>query len=415
MKSKIVLTAAIGMFVPFFMLMLMFIGILGTDAVLPVTPFATEEEVYNYQYVGTELGVPWDIVILCDGIHAQKNGIDSLEAYNPLLTSLQFCILVEDKYELVVTTSTETITLEDGTVTTMEVTESEWVYQESIKYKGKASILDYISMKESDLSYADVNQLVSNIYAVAEAKSTEELKYEVALTANTNYEEVLRNYIGLDEKNIKYVLELYEANYMEELYGYDFQIDDIELPEIIQGKVTRYQLARVAVSLLNHPYMMGGKSGKQGPPTGPLDCSGYVDWVYIQCFGKEVSSGSIPDGVAVSGTALMWYACKSITESELQVGDLGFVNDPAALEKGKVNHVGIYIGNCNGQDYWIHCGGSYYGTETLPSGRVGISVRSGSNNYNPVDGTTFEPAMKGCDFKYFRRPQFAFEEEVGGM
>lgn len=65
----------------------------------------------------------------------------------------------------------------------------------------------------------------------------------------------------------------------------------------------------------------------------------------------------------------------------------------------------------NGAKYFIHCAGRAYGTEDLPNGRVGISRLRGSNDYNPVTGGHFSPAMKGCNFRYFRRPNFAFRED----
>ena len=204
---------------------------------------------------------------------------------------------------------------------------------------------------------------------------------------------------------------MHNSQYLAQVYGYVYGFDEIELPELVVGDVTRQELTQVAASLLSHPYLMGGKSPSQGSPKGPLDCSGFVDWVYIQCFGTGVSGGGVPDGVAMSGTALQWYATAPISMEDLQIGDLAFLQDPAKLGKGKINHVGIYIGEYNGAKYFIHCAGRAYGTEDLPNGRVGISRLRGSNDYNPVTGGHFSPAMKGCNFRYFRRPNFAFRED----
>lgn len=75
-----------------------------------------------------------------------------------------------------------------------------------------------------------------------------------------------------------------------------------------------------------------------------LDCSGFVSWVYKSALGM-----SVPGSTA-------GYSGKSqISKSQLQVGDLGFINNPGAKE----NHVAIYMGkNNNGQDEWLECNSS---------------------------------------------------------
>lgn len=407
MKGKWVAGAA-GLLFPLIVIVCL-MGMSGGSAeggaASPVIVIATEEA-YAYQYVGTELGIPWDLTALTDGITAYSAGESSLEHCNPLATALQFCMVREEKY---VAREVETGTDAEG----LPVTEIQWVLEDTVDFTGRDAILGYVGIGEEALGYADVNGLVNGIYQAALLKSTEEVRYKAVVLAGADYGFVLRDLIGLEEQHIDYLMQLYDVNYMSRLYGYSGRVaGDIELPDIVQGSVTRLELAQVAVSLINHPYLMGGKSSQAGIPSGPLDCSGYVDWVYVQCFGAGVSSGGmLPDGVAVSGTALMWYASEPVEESGLKVGDLGFLYDPAAMAAGKVNHVGIYLGSCGGKAYWIHCGGRYYGSDESPTGRVGISLKSGMNNYNPVDGTTFGPAMKSCQFRYFRRPQFSFLDD----
>lgn len=390
----------------YFMLMLvmMIAGIGGGggagSVASPLVAFASEEEAYAYQYIGSELGVPWDIVMLADGMHAYENGAENLSTYNPMLTSLQFCILMEE----------EKVPGEgsvSGNDAGANVASQKYTY-----YTGQKKILEYLGLEPEDLTYKDATGIIAAINEITEEKSTDEIQYEATLLQNPNYEEVLRSFIGLDEDTVEYAMQVYETNYLVSLYGYRTHFGNIELPDIVQGDVTRHQLAQVAISLMGHPYMMGGKSSQTGPPTGPLDCSGYVDWVYVQCFGTVVSSGQIPQGVAVSGTALQWYASEEITAEELKVGDLGFLYDPATMSSGQINHVGIYIGaDENGNDYWIHCAGRAYGTEASPSGRVGISLANVTNGFNPVDGSSFSPDMKACRFRYFRRPRFTFAGE----
>ncbi len=379
----------------------------------PLIAFATEEEAYAYQYIGSELGVPWDIVLLTDGMAAYEAGKSDLSTYNPMLTSLQFCILVEEKLVLKKKdVSGNTVSNGDvsGNETQVTAEDNKWEVRSTAYYTGQKEILDYIGVNAQNLTYKDAAGLIAAMNKLAEEKSTGNEKYVVTLTVNPDYEKVLTDFIGLSEENVRYVLEIHNTNYLILLYGYSVVEEDIELPEITVGAVTRQDLAEVAVSLLGHPYQMGGKYSQIGVPTGPLDCSGYVDWVYVQCFGKVVSSGRIPDGVAVSGTALQWYATEKISASELKVGDLGFLYDPASMGSGQINHVGIYIGTCNGKLYFIHCAGRAYGTPDSPSGRVGISCLDAENNYNLVTDSTFSPSMKKCRFRFFRRPQFAFIE-----
>lgn len=388
----------------------------GTSS--PLIAFATPKQAYHYQYIASELGVPWDVAMLADGIHAYENGESDIAGYDPLVTALQFCVLQEQVYEAVIEEPEDASGQSaEGQLPSPEP-EITWELKETKLYTGFEGILEYMEMEESSFkfAYGDVNELLTRIDEIARKKTEDsegEYKYEVILLNNPDYRRVLSELILLSEKNIEYVMNIYESKYLCLLYGYDsadFAKLEVELPELIIGSVTREQLAQVAVSLLGHPYWLGGKSSHEGPPDGPLDCSGYVDWVYMQCFGVTVGNGGggVPSGIAVSGTGIQWYACDAISKEDLQIGDLGFLRDPAEVKPGQYNHVGIFLGNAGGKDYWIHCGGSAYGTDASPTGRVGISVAAGYNSYNPVDGTSFAPAMKSVSFNHFRRPRFEF-------
>lgn len=371
----------------------------------PITIVATPEQAWNYQYVGSELGVPWDIVMLSDAIYAKQEMLSGIEDFNPLITALEFCILQEDFYTL------EPIYDEED-----NVIGEEWVFSETILYHGCDEILSYIGKHRDALDYKDATDIVVDMNKIAEDKCTSDLKCDVTLVGNIDYNFVLHDLLGIDEDSVKGVMELYEAQYMAELYGYMPPKDDfksIDVPPLVSGSVTRNDLARVAASLMNWPYQLGAKSPYEGKPVGPLDCSGYIDWVYIQCFGIGVSAGGrVPAGVAVSGTAIQYYASDEIEESELKIGDLGFLKNPRDVRPGQYNHVGIYIGEINGRHAWIHCGGSSYGYDERINGRVGISVNAGTNNYNPVSGSTFSPEMKSCNLRYFRRPRFEFAGDI---
>ncbi len=373
----------------------------GAGASVPLEPPATEEKAFEYQYVAAELGVPWDLVMLTDAIHAQENGLSDIEDYNPLMTSLEFCIIREDVENFVATKGKG----KDG----KEVSGGSWVYSNTNYYESSKEILDYLGKSKETFEYDNSSLLVSKINEIAENKSSDSTKYVATILVNPDYTKVLKEYIGLKEEDIEKVLDLHEGNYLGSLYGIEGTSIHYEgeLPPVVVGNVSREDLTRVAASLINHPYQLGAKYWKAGFPDGPLDCSGFVDWVYIQCFGKAVSAGNIPEGIPVSGTAMQFYACSEISKEDLKVGDLGFLQNPALLG-GRINHVGIYIGKINEKDAFIHCAGRYYGYADRPTGRVGISISGQTNNINPVTGTTFAPAMKGCTFKYFRRPNFVF-------
>lgn len=111
-------------------------------------------------------------------------------------------------------------------------------------------------------------------------------------------------------------------------------------------------IIRVAISLYGRvPYQWGGKAhhagydntwwtfDESGEQKG-LDCSGYVQWVYM-------TAGYDPDITnAMLSTTTIIQNFENITEDQLEPGDFGLLN------YGEVtNHVGIYIGD----GYFIHC------------------------------------------------------------
>lgn len=403
MKKVMFWGSLLGLFGGVLLFALILMALLGHSGGQPVPILADEETAYGYQYAGSELGTPWDMAMISDAIRAEEAGEASIEEYNPIITSLEFCKIYEEKYRQ------ESHEKEDGTVST------EWVLDRTTYYVAADKILSYIGESKESLTYRQASYIVSAVQTAAEEKGDENTKYEAMLMPCENsvyiYEAVLRDYIGLSEANIAAVIELYDVQYMDKLYNYEFVANENwELPDVVVGDVTRDELIRVAASLMNHPYQLGGKSPYPGEPVGALDCSGYVDWVYIQCFGRGVGGGKIPAGVGVTGTAGQFYACKEIPEGALQPGDLGFLKDPKDVKTG-YNHVGIYVGKIGGKNAWIHCGGSSFGYTDRPKGRVGISVSSGTNNINNVTGGTFSPEMKACNFRYFRRPNFQFAGE----
>lgn len=102
----------------------------------------------------------------------------------------------------------------------------------------------------------------------------------------------------------------------------------------------------------NVPYLWGGKAShpgydytwwtinEDGEQKG-LDCSGFVSWVY-ETAGYSNYNQLLSTGAILKNT-------ETISESELQIGDIGLLNNGES-----VNHTGIYVGN----GYWMHCSSS---------------------------------------------------------
>ncbi len=89
---------------------------------------------------------------------------------------------------------------------------------------------------------------------------------------------------------------------------------------------------------LGKPYVWGN----EGPDS--FDCSGLVQYVYKNALGKDLPRVS-------------YEQCKvgqAVSREDLQVGDLVFFD---TMNKGRVSHVGIYIGN----NEFIHAANSKKG------------------------------------------------------
>lgn len=178
----------------------------------------------------------------------------------------------------------------------------------------------------------------------------------------------------------------------------------------LSGRQTRQDIVNVGKSILGLTYFWGGKYPKQGfnPEWGKLktvtspnywgtgqkhpyglDCSGFVQWVYVQVFGEEFASKI---GV---GSVQQWSKTYEIKESELKPGDLGF------YKKGGGVHVGIFIGrDSDGTPMFIHCAGRQFKDASRPYGQVIISKNFKSYNGYP-----------GTKFRYFRRVKVNFGDD----
>ncbi len=98
------------------------------------------------------------------------------------------------------------------------------------------------------------------------------------------------------------------------------------IPRSLNSSRTGSDIALFALSLLDMPYVSGGR----GPATG-FDCSGLVSHVYQQAAG-----------IALRGSAAsMAKAARPVNPADLQAGDLLFFNTLGY----SFSHVGIYVGD----------------------------------------------------------------------
>ncbi|MEP7145714.1 MAG: NlpC/P60 family protein [bacterium] len=101
------------------------------------------------------------------------------------------------------------------------------------------------------------------------------------------------------------------------------------------------------IEYINTPYLWGGTS-KRG-----IDCSAFIQTVYYQALGIELPRTSFEQ----SGVGEL------IEKSDLKFGDLVFFD---TMRKGRVTHVGMYLGN----GYFAQSGSS-----------TGVAVASLNNEF----------------------------------
>ena len=100
----------------------------------------------------------------------------------------------------------------------------------------------------------------------------------------------------------------------------------VPAPRAPRASAAGSNIALFALSLLDKPYVWGGR----GPDSG-FDCSGLVSHVYLQAAGIQLRGSA----------AAMAKASRSIGSAELLAGDLVFFNTLGY----SFSHVGIYVGD----------------------------------------------------------------------
>lgn len=171
------------------------------------------------------------------------------------------------------------------------------------------------------------------------------------------------------------------------------------------GTVSRSDLKVLSQLLINHPFSTGKEELVMGIPEGPLGSGAFIDWVFFNLTGEALSAKSDESGPL---STKLWESSTAIMESELQVGDIGFSMIP---EGSKVNHVGIYLGEIDGEKAFIHSGGVNYKANGLEDGRVVISLNNTLKRNNvDMEGKKFSPSAASTQFVYYRRPNIEFRD-----
>lgn len=186
-------------------------GITGGSSVSQqvVAPIvATEEKAEEYATVASQLGAPWDIVILTDAVQASDAGASGIENTNPIYTTLQFLILEKttEHYEVVGQR------IDEETEEVVDI--YDWVVKGNERFPARAQIIEFFGLTEADLETMTPDRLSALAADYGATKSNEEWKYSVTFSVNGDFEGVLRQYVGLKDEDIERIMELYRESYM---------------------------------------------------------------------------------------------------------------------------------------------------------------------------------------------------------
>lgn len=122
------------------------------------------------------------------------------------------------------------------------------------------------------------------------------------------------------------------------------------------------RLRQIVLGQVGKPYVWGAK----GPEA--FDCSGLASWSYGQI------------GIRIpQGTAGQWPGLRPVGRGDLQLGDLIFFDIEG---RGQIDHVGILVGDLNGDGRWdmVHAA----------SPRLGVRV-----DYSVFESAFYAPRIRG--------------------
>lgn len=202
-KKKLLATALPAAFPIIFIFVIMFTMVSGGGNA--IDPPASEKKTSEYQQLGAELGIPWDIIMLVDAERAQSGDI---EDYNPLETALEFAVLQEQKF-----TVSEEKTKKDG----KDVIVQHNTLEEKVNYVGKSAILNYIGIM--DLKDINASKLIADAKSVAEKKSSDSVSYKVTFSVTDDIEGIMSSVFGFSKQQIQDIMELHNNQYLASLYN----------------------------------------------------------------------------------------------------------------------------------------------------------------------------------------------------
>lgn len=211
----------------------------------------------------------------------------------------------------------------------LETTDNGWYKIQSGKITGYVKS-DYIltgqPAKDEALKVAELMAIVNTDMLNARSEPSTDSKIWTQISNNEKYP-VLKQIDGWVEIELEEDSNAYVASdYVDVRYALPEAIKFSPLEEKANAAASlRTQIVNYALQYLGNPYVWGGTSLTKG-----ADCSGFTLSVFRH-FGISLPHYS-------GAQANMGKAVKS---SEMRPGDLVFYAD----SRGKINHVGIYIGN----------------------------------------------------------------------
>ncbi len=211
----------------------------------------------------------------------------------------------------------------------LETTEDGWYKIQSGKITGYVKsdfILTGQAAKDEAMQVAELMVIVNTDMLNARTEPSTDSKIWTQISNNERYP-ALKQIDGWVEIELEEDSSAYVAtDYVDVRYALPEAIKFSPLEEKANASASRRtQIVNYALQFLGNPYVWGGTSLTRG-----ADCSGFT----LSVFGHF-------------GVGLPHYSGsqagmgKSIKSSEMRPGDLVFY----ANSRGKINHVGIYIGN----------------------------------------------------------------------
>lgn len=196
---------------PYFLLIIVLGGAVGGSspvAAVSMQPPATEEKMWQYADYASQLGIPWDIVLIVDAIIAYDANLPDIDPNNPLDTALHFSVLLEEEWHWeIVGWETD----EDGN----EYPIYDWVFKWINTYPCKDAILQYAKWSLVEKT-ATPQQLFDDVKKTEQSKCTSLKKFVTYFSVDTDYPTILKEKLEVSDENIIKIMDLYNAGYADQ-------------------------------------------------------------------------------------------------------------------------------------------------------------------------------------------------------